>query len=224
MSGIDINHLNENDTVKFITTNKTLIDGRIKKITPDFLGIKISNRQNDFMTLHKNDTIELILIYKHKALKCSSIILGCTQNDHGQTLILSIPKLILSIDRREFERLSILMDIEYSMLPSESNYKFLTDVEQKYFRSLKKSYTVNISAGGVYFIVSKDEVDSDLALLSFSVRNEKITSLCKKVRTDLADDSKHLKVAYKYNDMKNDHRQLILDFVTEKLKDINNNK
>lgn len=221
MGNIDINTIKENDIVKFITHNKTLFDGIIKKVSNNCLGITIDTRQGTFIRLNKDQFIELILVRERQALKCGAVILGCNQNDFEQAVIISIPELILSIDRREFERLPIVMDIEYSPLPLEANYQNLDSVESKYLRSFRKTYTVNISAGGVYFIVSKNEVDSKFALVSLSLRNEKIITLCEKVRTDY-NDSKHDRVAFKYNDIKAQHRQLILDFVSEKSKESNN--
>lgn len=222
METIDVNNIKENDIVKFVTPNKKLVDGIIKKISKDFLGVTINTRQDSYIILNKNQFVDLILANDRKAVKCTSVILGCTQNDFEQAIIISIPKVILGIDRREFTRLPIVMDIEYSPLPLEATYDKLSSVESKYFRYFKKTYTINISAGGVYFIVSNNEVDSKLALISLSLRDEKIVSLCEKVRTDNADDMKHQKVAYRFNDIKTDHRQLILDFISEKSKENSN--
>lgn len=219
MEIIDLNSININDMVKFVTPNKTLVDGIVKKVSNDFLGIRINIRQDDFIIFSKGQSIELILIRERQAIKCGSIVLGCTQNDFEQIVLISIPKIILIIDRREFTRLPIVMDIEYSPLPDEMQYHNLNSVQARYFRSFKKAYTVNISAGGVYFIVSKSDTNNKFALVSLSLKNEKITALCEKIRTDHADDSKHLKVAYKYDDINPNHRQLILDFVSEKSKE-----
>lgn len=222
MSFIDINTIKENDIVKFITPNKTLFDGIIKKISNSFLGITIDIRQDTFMWLKKEQAIELIIADEMKATKCSSIILGCNQSDFEQAVIISIPEPVLGIDRRKFERLPIVMDIEYSPLPSEIQYQNLNTVESKYFRFFRKTFTINISAGGVYFIVPKNGLDSNFALVSLTLKNEKIMALCEKIRTDYINDSKHDRVAFKYNDIKTKHRQLILDFISEKTKDSNN--
>lgn len=222
MDIIDINIVKENHAVKFITPNKTLINGLIRKVSKDYLGVTINTKQESFMMLHKGQSIELILVHERQALKCTSTILGSTQNDFEQAVVISIPKVIFSIDRREFQRFPIVMDMGYSILPQDTHYKDLNSVESKYFRTFKKTYTVNISAGGIYFIVSKDEIDSKFVLVSLSLKNENIVTLCEKVRVDEADDSKHNKVAYKYNDIKAQHRQLILDFVSEKSKEMSN--
>lgn len=221
MGIIDINTININDVIKFVTPAKALVDGIIKNVSTDYLGITINTRQDTFLVLSQGQSIELILVHERQALKCTSTVLGCTQNDFEQAIIISIPKIILGIDRRDFKRLPIVMDIEYSPLPSELSFQNLNHVKPRYFRAFKKAYTINISAGGVYFIVPKNEENNNLALVSFSLKNEKIVALCEKIRTDPADDSKHYKVAYKYIDIKTHHRQLILDFISEKSKESN---
>lgn len=219
MSIIDINTLKEGDKIKFITPSKTLVDGTIKKICVDYLGITIDSRQNTYIFLVKDQSTELILVNDSQAFKCTSIVLGCTQNDFDQAVVISIPKIKLAIERREFERLSIIMDMEYSLLPFETSPQNLNSFEhKKYIRSLKKTYTVNISGGGIYFTIPKNENDSKFALISLSLKNEKIIALCEKIRTDHLDASNHNVAAYKYIDIKTHHRQLILDFIEEKAK------
>jgi c-di-GMP-binding flagellar brake protein YcgR len=71
----------------------------------------------------------------------------------------------------------------------------------------------------VYFVLPKIESDSKLAIISLNIKSEKIISLCEQIRLDHTDDNKHQRAAYKFNDIKTNHRQLILDFVSEKLKD-----
>lgn len=221
MEFVNVNTLKENDVIKFINPNRTLFDGRVKKISNDFLGIVIYTNQATYMELSKDQSIQLILVYNHKAIKCASIILGSKQNGFEQAIIISIPKIILGIERREFERIPIVMEIDYSPLPDESNYEKLSAVEQRYFRCFRKTYTVDISAGGVNLIILKDDIATNFALLSISLKDENIITLCKKVRTDSMSDNKYNKIAFMYNDIQHYHRQLILDFVSEKSKEIN---
>lgn len=219
MGLIDVSIINENDMIKFITPNKTLFEGKVKKVSENCLGLTIDVRQENFVRLSKDQQVKLILVHARQAIKCASIVIGTSQSDFEQAVLITIPKFILAIDRREFERLPIVIDIEYSILPSETSYLKLNNVESRYLRAFRKTYTVDISAGGVYFIVPKNEIDTKFAVVSLSLRNEKIMALCEKVRLDYTNDSRHNRIAFKYNDIKTQHRQLILDFVSEKIKD-----
>ncbi|MGH4117530.1 flagellar brake protein [Clostridium sp.] len=219
MDTIVVENIRQNDIVKFINSNKSLVDGQIIKVSNDCLGIKIDIRQNTYIELVQNQLIELILVYENEALRCSSVVLGSKKIINGQVIIISLPQLILRIQRREFERLPIIMDIEYSLLPEgDINYKSLSSVERRYFKSFKKTYTIDISAGGVNIVVPKNEIDSKFALVTLLLRNEKIITLCSKIRLDSMDDYNYNKVVFKYEDIKKQDRQLILDFVSAKSK------
>jgi c-di-GMP-binding flagellar brake protein YcgR len=225
MDIIDVKAIKENDIVKFINPNKTMIDGQIKKVSNDFLGITINIRQSTYIELKKDQFIELILVYGHEAIRCSSIILGSKQSGIEQVILISIPKLILRIQRREFQRVAVVMDIEYSPLPDVAeDYKNLSSIERRYFRSFRRAHTIDISAGGVQIAIPRNEIDSKFALISLLVRDEKVIILGRKIRTDHMHDSKHNKVAFTYDDVTEKHRQLIFDFVSEKCKEINKNE
>jgi c-di-GMP-binding flagellar brake protein YcgR len=224
MGFVDVSNIKENDTVKLINPNKTLVDGKIKKVANDCLGVVINTRQDSYRQLSNNENIELIIVHKHEALRCKSVVLGSKQNHLEQAIIISTPRLILGIERREFERLPIVIDIEYSPLPGEAHYESLRNVDPRFFRCFRKTYTIDISGGGVNLIISKNEIESEFMLIALTLREEKIIVLCKKVRTDFMSDSKHNKIAFSYSDINQYHRQIILDFVSEKSKEISMKK
>ena len=224
MDVIDLRNIKENDIVKLINPNKTLAIAVIRKVSNDCLVLTISVKQNTYVELSKNQFIELILIYGNEAIKCSSVILGSKLSGAEQAIIISIPKLIFRLQRREFERISTVIDMEYSILPDvDVEYKKLNSIERRYFRSFRRSYTIDISAGGILIVIPKDEIDSKFALVNLSIKDEKIIILCRKLRTDIMNDFKHNKVAFKYEDIAEQHRQLIFDFVSEKSKEDNKN-
>lgn len=107
--------------------------------------IKINIKQITFIELYKNQVIEIILIYNEEAIRCSSVILGSKQSGIEQIIIISIPKLILRIQRRKFERLSIALNLEYALLPNGGYYKKIDDIDRKYFRYFRSAYTIHVS-------------------------------------------------------------------------------
>jgi c-di-GMP-binding flagellar brake protein YcgR len=223
MDLIDVENIKENDIIKLINPNKTLAVAVIKKVSNDCLGITINVKQDTYVDLYTKQVIELILIYGNEAMRCSSVILGIKQNGFEQVIIITIPELIFRIQRRKFERVATVLDIEYSTLPDIGmEYKNLSNVEQRYFRCFRSSYTLDISAGGIQIVIPKEEINSKFALVNLLIKDEKIIILCRKMRSDAMNDFKHNRVAFKYEDIKEQHRQLICDFVSEKTKEINN--
>ncbi|MBU3161568.1 PilZ domain-containing protein [Clostridium frigoris] len=221
---MDIVGINENDVVKLINSNKSLVNGKVVKISHDYLGIKINNKQDAHIELKKGESIELIFIYSHEAMRCSSGILGVQKKGNEQYIIISTPVLIYKIERRKFERVSVILEAEYSPLYDDEDYKELKDVDTRYFRFFRKTYTVNISAGGVCIVIPKSELNSKFALVNLTIKNETITILCTNVRVTAMNDNTHNKVDYEYKDITEKHRQLILDFVAQKSKQANKDK
>ena len=221
MEAIDINSLNENDIVKLVAPNKMLFDGLIKKVASNCIGITVDITQDTYFDLSVNKHIEIIFIYVDNAIKCSAQILGSKFTGNEQALLISIPKFLLKIERRQYDRLPIVLDIEYKPLLEEPHEKKLNYIEQKYFRNLKKTYSIDISAGGISFVTLKTELCCDFTIVILTLKNEKITSLCRKIREETMTDLKHNKVAFEFKDLNRNHRQLIWDFVDEKSKEKN---
>ena len=94
MEFINVNNIKENDIVKFINPNRTLFDGKVRRVTNECIGITINTKQDTYIELNKDDFIQLIFVHKHEALKCTSIILGSKQNGIEQVILISLPKLI----------------------------------------------------------------------------------------------------------------------------------
>lgn len=221
---LDLKEINENDAVKLINSNKSLVNGQVVKTSDDYMGIKINVKQDTYIELKKGEPIELIFIHSHAAMRCSSFILGVQKKGTEQYIIISTPALIYKIQRREFERVSVLLEAEYSPLSDDEEYKKLKDVDSKYFRFFRRTYTMDISAGGICIVILKSELDSKFALVNLTIKNEEITILCKKVRVAAMNDNNHNKVAYQYEDITEKHRQLILDYVAQKSKETTTNK
>lgn len=218
MQCIDLSFIKVNDIFKFINSDKTLFDGIVKKVFDNCIGIVINTKQEKYKNFNKGQFIEFIVIHENEAIRCMSTVLGCKQDGIELSIIISIPKFISGIERREFKRLPIIMDIEYSPLPDGRSYDCLKDVEAMYFRCLKRTYTIDISGGGICFMVSKDDLPLKFSLVTFTLKNDKITTICKEIRTENTNDFKYNKIGFEYYYIEKQQRQLILDFVSQKSK------
>lgn len=219
MGNISMDMLKEDSLVKFINEDKTFFDGQVKKVDKNCLGIVINIKQNTYKEFKKDEKIQLIFIYENQAIRCGATIIGSKIGENEQVVIIDMPKIIFKIERREYERIEIVMDVEYSQLPEGVEYEKLSMVNPVYFRRYKKTYTVDISAGGVNIVTSAIDKESKFVLLALSIHNKKITTLCGMIRTEPMSDGKHKKMAYKFIDIEEQHRKLILDYVNSKSKE-----
>lgn len=214
MDYIDISSINENSIIKIITNDKNLVLGNIKLIDKNYLGISLPKKQR----MENASTIELVLIENEKLVKCKANVLGSKITDLEQVFLISIPEIITIIERRKFERISLVTPVEYSLLPENIDYNSIQQVNPMYYRLLKKTYSVDISAGGINIVTPRTEIISPFALITLQVNFEKIVTIGRSVRTCSTDDDLHNHTAFEYVDIKARHRQLILDYINEKVK------
>lgn len=219
MENINIDMVKENSVVKFINEGKVLFDGQVMKVDKNCLGIVINVNQNTYKEFKINENIQLIFVYENQAIKCGATIIGSKISENEQAIIIDMPIVLFKIERREYERIDLVMDVEYARLPEGIEYEKLSAIDPVYFRHYKKTYTIDISAGGVNIVTPIKDKDSKFVLLAFSISENNITTLCGMVRSESMKDGKHKKMAYKFLDIEKEHRQLILDFVNTKTKE-----
>lgn len=216
MEALDLSIVKQGDAINFINSDKTLFSGTIVKEYKGCLAVAVSIKQNNYRKLHEKEQFELIYASKDKALRCSSAVLGSSFNNDLQILLITTPKVIAAIERRQFKRLQTVIDIDYCFLPEKNNYERISKVEPLWLKKMKKTFTVDISAGGVSLITYEKHPKQKQAIISFNINNEKIVALCNVVRVEDANNNK--KTALKYIDIKKEHVQLIDSYVLEKLK------
>ncbi|MBC2581304.1 PilZ domain-containing protein [Clostridium sp. DJ247] len=95
------------------------------------------------------------------------------------------------------------------------NEKF-EDIPRAYFRKLRKTFTVDLSANGIRIITYEDKIMSKYALISLFIK-EQIYILCSVVRTNYDDISKSYQTAMQFIDLNNNKWQYINEFVYSQL-------
>lgn len=216
MDILDLSMVKKGDIVNLLNIDKSLFSGTIVKEYKGCLAVAVSIKQNNYRRLNEKEAFELIYASKDKAIRCSSLVLGSSFNNDFQILLISTPKVITTIERRQFKRLQTVIDIDYCFLPEKNNYERITKVEPLWLKKMKKSFTVDISAGGVCLITYEKHPKEKQAIISFNINEEKILALCNVVRIEEASNNK--KTALKYIDIKKEHIQLIDAYVLDKIK------
>ena len=103
-------------------------------------------------------------------------------------------------------------------MPEKNTYERISKVESIWLKKMKRSFTVDISAGGISLITYEKQTKEKQAVVSFNLNGEKILALCNVVRIE--EISKNKKTAMKYVDIKKEHVQLIDSYVLEKTKEV----
>lgn len=209
--------LNVNQNLEIIE-NEITYKSSIQDIKNEYILIGMPISGSRYMMIHIGSIIEYYITNEKEVFKCRSVVLGKTKEKSVQLAMLSFPEVIERVQRREYFRLPIVMDIKYFILPENKVYIDLADVPIGYFKNLEKTVTVDISGGGVKIISKKGAKHNSFILLSIKVPDE-INVLCKVVRCDYDEVHKNYKIALRYEKIDERLRDKIIKFIFDKLRE-----
>ncbi|KZL90877.1 flagellar brake protein [Clostridium magnum] len=214
MENFKIIDLKVNKQIQFMN-DKMFFVGKIIKIEDKFLGVMISSAQDYVKIFNANEIANFFIVFEEEAYWCNSTVIGYRTDDYSQLLILEQPKVINRIDRRKSPRIPAILDIEYCFLPD--NIGELTKVTQGYQRMKKKTFTIDISRGGIALITYEKIQKGKLLFLSFKIK-ENIVSVCSVVRSEANEGNRNFKTALKFVDIDVNHENIINEYINEKIK------
>lgn len=214
MENFKIMDLKVNKQIQFMN-DKMFYVGKIIKKWDKFIGITISNLQDNFKIFNVNEIVNFFVVFEEEAYWCNSTVIGCKSDDYSQLMILEQPKVINRIERRKSPRIPAILDIEYCFLPN--NIDELDKVTQGYQRVKKKTFTIDISRGGIALITYEKIESGKLLFLSFKIK-ENIVSVCSVVRSEVNQGGTTFKTAIKFVDIDVNHRNIINEYVNKKKK------
>lgn len=214
MENFKITDLKTNKQIQFMN-NKVFFIGKIIKIEEKFLVVSISNLQDNFIIFNVNAVANFFIVFNNNAYWCNSIVIGCKAGDYSQLVILERPKIINKIERRNWPRVPAILDIEYCILPNNINK--LSKVTQMCQRMKKKTFTIDISVGGIAIITYEKIESGKLIFLSFKIK-ENIVSICSVIRTEANERNANFKTALEFLDIDVNHRNIINEYIGEKMK------
>lgn len=214
MESFKITDLKINKQIQFIN-NKLFFTGKVIKIDDKFLVVTISNLQDNFKIFHVNAIVNFFIVFITNAYWCNSRVIGCKADDYSQLLVLERPKIINKIERRKSPRIPTILDIQYSFL--SDNIDRLSKVTQIYQLTKKKTFTIDISLGGIAIITYEKIKSGKLVFVSFKIKKN-ILSVCSVIRTEDNKKGTNFKTALKFIDIDIDDQNIINEYINEKMK------
>ncbi|OVE69025.1 hypothetical protein CCS79_08855 [Clostridium diolis] len=214
MNDFQIMDLKMDKEIHFMN-DKIFFSGKIIKKWDKFIGVMISNLQNNLKIFSVSEIASFFIVFEEEAYWCNSRVIGCKSDDYSQLMILEEPKVINRIERRKSPRIRAILDVEYFFLPDK--IEELDKVTQGHQRMKKKTFTVDISAGGLALITYEKIESGKLLFLSFKIK-ENISSVCSVVRSESNEGDTNFKTALKFIDIDVNHRKIINEYVNEKMK------
>ncbi|NMM61227.1 PilZ domain-containing protein [Clostridium sp. P21] len=216
MDRLALKNLSLFEQMQFIINNE-LYDGKILKKYDECLAIKVHILQNNYTPFQVNDNAKYILVSESEALRCNSRVLGSKIEGNYNIVLLETPEIINKIERRQSPRIKIVKDIEYYFLPSKAEIKSISEISSTYYSKLKKSFTIDLSIGGVSLVTYESNLDSRNAIITLHL-DEDINALCNVIRVEQNTNNCNYKTALQFKEIDNSKLRLINDFVNRKLR------
>ncbi|WP_242859835.1 PilZ domain-containing protein [Clostridium drakei] len=216
MDKLVLKNLSLFEQMQFII-KKEFYDGIILKKYDECLAIRVSTLQDNYVPFEVNEQASYILASESEALRCTSKVIGSKLDSNYNIILLEAPTLINKIERREHPRLKVIKDIEYYFLPSKAEISNLNEISASYYAKLKKSFTIDLSTGGVCLVTYESNFDSKEAIVTLHL-DEKINALCTVIRVEENDNGSNYKTALKFKLIDQSNLKIINDYVNRNLK------
>lgn len=203
--------------IKFINEDKTTFDGYVKAIIGISFIVHVPVLQQNYMPSRKGKKIEYLVGFEVEAFKCASFIMEAKTNSEFETLVLSMPEVIMVVERRAFSRVKAVLPVSYYLLHKNEFYRELNEVPSNYWKKTKTSFTLDIGGGGVSLISSEKSDLAQCTLIKFNIKKEikVLSSVIRSVPNEK--DAKYV-TAFKFEDINEEDRSIIINYVNEKLK------
>jgi c-di-GMP-binding flagellar brake protein YcgR len=161
-----------------ITSTEEECEGEIIKVYKSNLVVAVPDIEKALFK--DNENVNIRIIKASSAYECSLKILGMKKEGDKLLLVLSIPLIEKKVDRRRFFRINLKIGVRYCVVP-KGEYHTIIDIPKGCFLKTKKTFTEDISAGGIS-IVSEEKCEvGDYVLVCLYLPN-KIDVLCKVLR------------------------------------------
>ncbi|NOW90698.1 hypothetical protein BCD91_002721 [Clostridium beijerinckii] len=104
MNDFQIMDLKMDKEIHFMN-DKIFFLGKIIKKWDKFIGVMISNLQNNLKIFSVSEIASFFIVFEEEAYWCNSRVIGCKSDDYSQLMILEEPKVINRIERRKSPRI-----------------------------------------------------------------------------------------------------------------------
>lgn len=198
-----------------VIDNNSTYRSKIQDINDDYIMIDIPYASSKYLLLHTGKRIEFYAAFENDVIKYKSVILSRKKEQNVYLAVLTAPEMIGKVQRRNYFRLPISLEISYNVLTGTKNNYNLDNMPAAFLKNLKKAATVDLSGGGVKIITDKYIRHNSKVLIILSLSKE-IKLICNTIRCDYNSLNKNYKTALSFMNIDERTRDAIIKFIFEK--------
>lgn len=201
-----------NDKIEVISDNKEY-KSNVQDINEEYISISVPVSEGKYAVLNKEDIISVIYVNKNNTYKFESKIIG-RKVEKIPIILISLPKKIVKIQRREFVRIPLIQDINYKcfkdVVPDKKTIKAI--VENNLLKG--EGHLVDLSGNGMKIKISDDVSIGDVIISKISLKDEDIIVKGKIVRIQKDYDNRNV-CGIKFINMLDSDSEKIISYVFE---------
>lgn len=169
--------------------------------------------------LHSERFVEYIVLNDGEIYRCKSRLLGKKTENKICLAVITKPESIERIQRREYYRLQILMEIGYSILKSNKSSEGIKNISGELMENMKTAYTIDISGGGLK-ITTNEKIPRDKKIVVRLNIPETIYVVGISLRCEENEDNRTFRISVKFTDIDSRTRDKIIRFIFNKMREI----
>jgi c-di-GMP-binding flagellar brake protein YcgR len=206
--------LSINQKIDVIDNNSTY-KSKIQDINDDYIMIDVPYASSSYLLMHTGKVIEFYAAFENDVIKYKSVILSRKKEQNVYLAVLTVPEMVGKVQRRDYFRLPISLEVSYNVLTGTKNNYNLDNIPEAFLKSLKKAATIDLSGGGVKIITDKYIKHNSKVLIILNLSKE-IKIICNTIRCDYNSINKNYRTALSFMNIDERTRDVIIKFVFEK--------
>lgn len=185
----------------------------IQDLTSEYIGISIPVLTGRYLPLSKGETVEVLYYFNKEIYGFKTTVIG-RKIDKIFIILLAHPSKIKTVQRRNYVRVPISLEISFAIVEKEKNLTNLNDNRYEFFNVT----TMDISGGGISVISDKSIRYGDHVMVKLPILDETLTILGKIVRIDKKEDNKK-NYGVSFLNIDNRTRDRIIRYIFQKMRD-----
>jgi len=187
-----------------------LFRSNIQDLTDEYIGISVPVLQGKYLPIRKGERVEVLYYIDKDIYGFNTVVLG-KKIDKVFIVLLAHPKKVKMVQRRNYVRILISLEINCAVIDKEKNK---TNNQYEFFSAT----TLDLSGGGVSIISDRSFRYADQIMLTIPLAAEDITVAGKVVRVNKKDDGKNI-YGLSYINIDNRSRDRLISFIFHKMRD-----
>lgn len=186
----------------------------IQDVTEDYIGISIPVNNGKYLPLKKGEKVVGFYYYEKDVYRFETVVIG-RKIDKILIIMLKIPDKITIVQRRNYVRVPVMMNVYCALITTEKTIENVNDNQIEFF----DGYSVDISGGGMKLAFDRKFEDKlkngDLLLVTIPLKDKNLTLKGRLIRVDKNRKNPKILCGLSFTDADQKSREGIITLVFE---------